>query len=86
MNASDTSPCGGNEGSDRAYNYEAVAQTLLQNQLEIRGYAVRQRFVDLAGQIERGDDLDQSDVHELRETLRRAQYLVDVIEEGVSDE
>lgn len=86
MNASDTSPCGGNEGSDRAYNYEAVAQTLLQDQLELRAYAVRQRFVDLARQIERGDGLDQSDIRELRKTLRHAQYLVDVIEEGVSDE
>jgi len=86
MNANDTSPCGGNEGSDRAYNYEAVAQTLLQQQLEIRGYAVRKRFVDLAGKIERGDDLDQSDVRELREALRQAQYLVDVIEEGTREE
>lgn len=82
MNASDTSPTEGNEGSDRAYDYEAVAQTLLQQELELRAYSVRDVFIDVSRRVERGDDLDEEDVRKLRDQLEHAQYLVDVIEEG----
>jgi len=86
MNANDTSPCGGNEGSDSSYNYETVAQTLLRQELELRAYGVRNAFVNVSRKTERGDDLDEEDIRKLRGQLKHAQLLVDVIEKGVSDD
>ena len=83
MNASDTSPSLGNEGSDRTYNYATVGQMLLKQELELQAFRFRESFIEVSRKVERSDDLEESDVRELRDQIEQAQLLVDVIEEGI---
>lgn len=87
MTANDDTPPSGENVSDESVDYQSIGQTLLRGELERVGYAVRDEFQQLSMKVERGGDLDESDVSQLRAALDEAAQLVDLIEkEGLDDE
>jgi len=86
MNASDPTPCKGENVTDASFDYETLAQTLLRREFERIAYGVRDEFALAAAQLARGEDLTLEDVHELEHELRQAESVISLVRESVNDQ
>lgn len=80
--ASDTTPCNGENVSGESFDYQKVAETLLQHELERHGFRVREAFHTTSGKLQAGESLDRDDWTELKNSLEQAQILVEAIGDG----
>lgn len=85
MSPDDSTPPSEESVSDAQFDYQSIGQTLLRGELEREATALRDAFLQLSMKVERDEDLDQSDVDELRTELNQARELVELIEEGLND-
>lgn len=83
MNANDDTPRSGENVSGESVDYEQLGQTLLRQQLDLRGAALSRVFMEASQAVERGDGLDAEDLSELEHELRRAQFLVEDVREAM---
>ena len=86
MNANDDTPCNGESVSDASVDYQSIGQRLLCQELERHAYAVREEFMEKSVAVDHGADLTETDVAELEEALRQAQFLVEDLREAVDDD
>jgi hypothetical protein len=83
MNANDDTPCNGENVSDESIDYQQLGQRLLCQELERHAYAVREEFVEESVAVDHGAGLNGTDVAELEEALRQAQFLVEDLRESL---
>lgn len=81
--ASSNSPRNGECVSDESVDYEQLGQTLLSQQFELRGAALRGLFMEAAQAVDQDGSLDVEDLRALEDELRRAQFLVEDVREAM---
>jgi hypothetical protein len=79
MTANDTTPSLGHESSDGADDQQQIQR----GGLEVFADSLREEFFRISSKVERGERITQRDLEQVRETLRDAERLLDVIGEEV---
>jgi hypothetical protein len=84
MNANDTTPSNGECVSDELFDYQYVAETLLQQELERISCDISSEFMQASQKVADGKELDRDDVLALECELERATETVETLRYAVN--